>query len=143
AVEDEVVRPISDAEFERLPGEFKRLFRSYNRMAIALRERQAMLGRIAAEERLASLGRLAAGVAHEINNPLGGLFTTLHMLRNPGSPTLHRKAIDLLERGLSGIRDIVRAMLETQRPDRNLRAFESQDLDDVRILVAPEIRGKC
>ena len=40
---------------------------------------------LAEEERLASLGRLASGMAHEINNPLGGLFNAIDTLKQHGS----------------------------------------------------------
>ena len=36
-------------------------------------ERAALQQRFARDERLRSLGQLAAGIAHEINNPLGGV----------------------------------------------------------------------
>ena len=69
-----------------------RLFRGFNRMARAVAEREALVARLADEERLASLGRLASGMAHEINNPLGGLFNAIDTLKDArreaaGAPT--------------------------------------------------------
>lgn len=43
-------------------------------------ERQALESRLAQSEKLASIGQLAAGVAHEINNPLGFLSSNFGML---------------------------------------------------------------
>jgi signal transduction histidine kinase len=48
--------------------EFGMLAESFNRMTQELREHQQ---RIIQSEKMASLGQLAAGVAHEINNPIG------------------------------------------------------------------------
>ncbi len=140
---DGSVAPIPE---ERLPAadtETGRLFRSFNRMAHAVGEREALVTRLADEERLASLGRLASGVAHEINNPLGGLFNALDTLRVHGAKTQVREsAIALLDRGLRGIRDVVRSALAAYRPDREARNLLAEDIEDLRLLIRPEIRRK-
>jgi two-component system NtrC family sensor kinase len=53
-------------------GELAQLADAFNRMVEQLQETQA---RLLHKEKLASMGQLAAGVAHEINNPLG----TIHL----------------------------------------------------------------
>jgi signal transduction histidine kinase len=140
---DGQVAPIPSTQIPPTQTEVGRLFRSYNALASALSERDALLGRVAEEERLASLGRLASGMAHEINNPLGGLFNALDTLKVHGDKAAVRSGtIDLLERGLKGIRDVVRTTLATYRPDRELRPLRQADIDDLRILLGPEIARK-
>jgi signal transduction histidine kinase len=112
-------------------------------MARAVGEREALVTRLADEERLSGLGRLASGVAHEINNPLGGLFNALDILKTHGDkPHARRGAIDLLDRGLRGIRDVVRSVLAVYRPDREPRDLLAADIEDLALLIAPEIRRK-
>ena len=67
-------------------------------------------------EKLASVGILAAGVAHEINNPLGGIFNCLQMLRqNSDNPTLRAKYLDLVNEGLDKIENTVSKLLWMSR----------------------------
>jgi signal transduction histidine kinase len=140
---DGSVQPIPEAWVPAGNTETGRLFRSFNRVALAVGEREALMARLADEERLASLGRLASGVAHEINNPLGGLFNALDTLKVHGNTAeVRRTAIDLLDRGLRGIRDVVGSALATYRPDREKRNLLSADIDDLRLLVGSEVRRK-
>jgi signal transduction histidine kinase len=137
------VEPIPDAVVEGAPREFRRLFGAFNDRAEAVRDRAELSRHLAEEERLASLGRLASGMAHEINNPLGGLFNAIDTLREHGErPDVRRRTIDLVDRGLRGIRDVVRTALVTHRADRETRSLRRADIDDLRLLIEPETQRK-
>ena len=87
-------------------------------------------------QRMAAVGRITAAVAHEINNPLGGLLTTVQTLRLHGDSEATRlQSIDLIERGLQQIRTTVAALLPQARVED--RALDIHDLDDVIALVQP------
>jgi two-component system NtrC family sensor kinase len=65
--------------------ELGKLAYTFNKMALALRERDDKLkeftrSKIMESERLALIGQLAANVAHELNNPLTGIITYSHLL---------------------------------------------------------------
>lgn len=135
--------PIPESRLGPGNSEFGRLFRRYNAMVLACNEREALAGRLAEEERLASLGRLASGMAHEINNPLGGLLNALETVKRHGQDRLVReRAVSLLDRGIAGIRDVVRSALVTYRVDAADRALKPADVDDLRLLAKPEIERR-
>lgn len=138
------VSPIPEGTVDSAPGEFRALFGAFNEMAGAMNDREMLSRQLAEEERLASLGRLASGMAHEINNPLGGLFNALDTLKEHGERSdVRRRTVNLIERGLRGIRDVVRTTLVTYRADREARVLKFEDVEDLRLLVEPEIRRKA
>jgi signal transduction histidine kinase len=135
--------PIPSELVDRQSREFHDLFERYNAMATAVNEREQLAAELAEEEKLASVGRLASGMAHEINNPLGGMFNALDSLRRYGArEDVRATSIRLLEQGLSGIRDLVRSTLTSYRVDQRPRDLTPTDLDDLRLLVKPEARQR-
>ncbi|MBR1276606.1 sensor histidine kinase [Bradyrhizobium sp. AUGA SZCCT0283] len=135
--------PIPEAVVSATRGEFGRLFRGYNALVRSMKEREEMGKRLAEEKRLGSLGRLASALAHEINNPLGGLFNALATLRSHGHLSSVRDgSLGLLERGLVGIRDVVRTTLTIYRTDAVMRDLSPADIDDLGLLIGSEARRK-
>jgi signal transduction histidine kinase len=64
------------------------------------------------QRRLAATGELAAGIAHEINNPLGGMINAVEVLgRSELEPSKRRLYLELLENGLERIRTTVGQVL--------------------------------
>ncbi|MEK6603432.1 MAG: PAS domain S-box protein [Nitrospirota bacterium] len=77
-------------------------------------------------EKLASVGKLAAGVAHEINNPLGGILNCIYNLRKGTlSPDREREYLESMEDGLRRVQKIVRQLLDfSQQYDPELSPTE-------------------
>ncbi len=142
------LRRAQAGKIERVPtgllprpsSEYGRLLRGYNDLVDALGEREAMAAKLAERERESVLGRLAATVAHEVRNPLGGMATALDTIRKFGDDiTVRSKALDLIERGLWSIRDVVGSVLAFHRMPPDTRKLTADDLDDLRRLIAPEL----
>lgn len=130
---DHEVRVDPDSE-----GEISRLAGSFNLMLQGLRETRGdleewgrtleekvqartdelvrMKSRVAQSERLASIGMLAAGVAHEVNNPLGGILAlTALTLEDIPEDDPNRDNLEEVVRQTERCRDIVRHLLEFSR----------------------------
>lgn len=89
------------------------------------------------------LGRLASSMAHEVNNPLGGLMNAVDTLDSHGDDLpARRRTIDLLRRGLRGIQQVVRAALVTYKTDHHARRLTPADLQDLRFLIQHETGAK-
>jgi two-component system NtrC family sensor kinase len=126
--------------------ELGQLARQFNLMTAALKEHQS---RLVQSEKLAGLGRLAAGVAHEINNPLGVILGYTRLLQKQAAGEV---AVDLkvIEDEALQCQRIVEGLLDLSRPIRlapeqvqlrdlceevTLRLRESGQLEGVQVLV--------
>lgn len=121
--------------------EIGRLGVSFQQMLKELVEKDQMEKKMLASERLAAVGRLAAGVAHEINNPLGGMLNALNTFRRySDTDDLGMETLALLERGLQQIRETVSALLVEANPRSH--SLTPQDIEDVRKLLLVDVNRK-
>ncbi len=107
---------------------------AYRAMLRELAEKEALKREIVVSERLAAVGRLAAGIAHEINNPLGGMLNAINTFKRHGSDAaVTSRTLSLLERGLLQIKNTVAALLVEARVEDH--ALTRQDIEDTHTLV--------
>lgn len=121
--------------------ELGQLFEAYGLMVKALQEKVLLEQEMIRSERLAAIGRLSAGIAHEINNPLGGMLVALNNFkRRGGHDERTLKTMAMIERGLAQIRDTVSAMLVEAKVKS--RDFMQHDVEDVQMLLSGETRKR-
>lgn len=138
-----VPRPIADADIPRSDPGLARLIATYNRMTTAVEARAEAERRLAARERFVSLGRLSSSLAHEINNPLGGLLNAADTLVTYADrPEVVRESGHLILRGLTHLRDVARAILDQNRLDRTGQPLRGVDFEDLRLLFEPEATSR-
>lgn len=94
------------------------LTRSFNEMVQRIRnaneEMKLANEKLLQSEKLATLGVLSSSVAHRINNPLGGLFNCVGLMRKKGDDEEFRNNyLDLIEEGLESIKQTVGQLLWT------------------------------
>ena len=121
--------------------EIDQLMVQFQSMIEQLQEKEGLEKQMLDSDRLAAIGRFTAGIAHEINNPLGGLLNATNTLRRHGpKDELTEKTTRLLERGLLQIKDTVAALLVEAKADEH--ALTPQDIEDTRTLVMPQAAEK-
>jgi hypothetical protein len=153
-----LVRTMESVEAGKLDGrvairsgdELGRLGNSFNEMIRKLSEAQAELERLhhrqlARADRLASLGEMAAGIAHEIKNPLAGIYGAAQVLSNEfpeGDPRreIVGEMMGLVKRLDNTIRDLLNFAKYTE--PQYAKANLNDVIDKVIFLVQQSREGK-
>ncbi len=119
--------PNGGDEIGRLAGKFNDFCQ---RLDISQAELDYTRKQVFQNEKLAALGRLAAGVAHEVNNPLGGMLNCVKSMgENPDDTVLRNRYLDLMEKGLKRIGNIVQQLLNFGR--REPLQYKLASIDDL------------
>jgi len=84
----------------------------FNSMTAAIKEHQ---DRLVQSEKLAGIGRLAAGVAHEINNPLGVILGYAKLLERRADDAA-RADLRVIQEETLRAKEIVEGLLDLSRP---------------------------
>jgi two-component system NtrC family sensor kinase len=114
------VNVASGDEAGRLAASFNEMVASLHARAQRLEEEERkhteelmyLQSRMAHSEKLASMGRLAAGVAHELNTPLGGVLSLAMLALEECDESLPvRKDLELIVKQALHCREIVKGLL--------------------------------
>jgi signal transduction histidine kinase len=130
-----------DIQVDESRNELGQVGRAFKRMVKELREKKALEREMIQSERLAAVGRLSAVIAHEINNPLGGMLNAIDTFKHHGKiDPVSARTISLIERGLRQIKNTVAALLVEAKVESH--ALTREDIEDARTLIQPDAQRK-
>jgi len=134
------VRKITKGDYTNIPqlgsgDEFDALVDSLNHMIYEINRRNEQLIQ---SEKMASLGTLTSGVAHELNNPLNNISTSIQIVLEEleeGNIDQQKELLTEAEQQTERARDIVKSLLEFSRQ----HTFRTEPVD-MKTLVSQTIK---
>jgi len=125
------LRPLQKA-LKKVRSEAQETERSY-------RELKALQSKLIQAEKMSSLGRMAAGVAHEINNPLGAILVYSHLLLEDTTDNQQqRETLLKVIRETTRCKEIVQELLGFSRTQQGKRRIH--DLSQVVLATLDLVR---
>ena len=148
---ENAITKIASGDFHNIPeiktgDEFESLVTSLNNMIRELDKRNKQLVQA---QKLASLGKLTSGVAHELNNPLNNISTSIQILIEEieeDDLAFKKKLLEGVEKEVDRGKDIVRSLLEFARERAlslkriNFKDLVDDALDQIQLQVPDNVR---
>jgi signal transduction histidine kinase len=113
---EQLLLPTGDDEIGNLSEQF---FELCDRLVRYQNELDKTRHQTLFNEKMASIGILSAGIAHEVNNPLGGMLNCVKSMReNPQDHEMRERYLPLLDKGLKRIEHTMRQLLNFGRQEQ-------------------------
>jgi signal transduction histidine kinase len=104
-------------------------------------ELEATQQQLVMSDRLSMAGRMAAGVAHEVNNPLGGMLNAARSLQSRAAEgSREREYLELILEGLARIQGIMSSLLQFSRPAQQESSVDVADVMEGALIFC---RHRC
>ncbi|MDZ7375333.1 MAG: ATP-binding protein [candidate division KSB1 bacterium] len=131
------------AEIEMcLPYSIEQLHKTINELAISNEQLASTREALIQSEKLASMGQLAAGIAHEINNPLGVVLMYAHLLLDElDAQSEIRTDLEMIAQHADRAKKIVAGLLNFARQTKvNLTKVDLRSLidDAIKAILFPD-----
>jgi len=120
------------------------VFAAYVRVHQLHRQLLEAQAQLQAQGRQAALGLMAAGIAHEINNPLAAMGTSVHLLRRLQLPPQSGALLEMMEKGIERCHSITERMLLYSRGtdvEAGQQAVLSEVASDAMLFLKDRLRN--